>query len=57
MDGSRSDDAANCGGETKLELLATEGDGEVALPRKGHLKFTFWIESVWLHAIGEKATR
>ena len=38
MDGSRSDDATNCGGETKLELLATEGDGEVALPRKGHLK-------------------
>ena len=57
MDGSRSDDAANCRGETKLELLATEGDGEVALPREGHLKFTFWIESVRLHAIGEKATR
>ena len=46
MDGSRSDDAANCGGETKLELLATVGEGEVALPRKGHLKFTFRIESV-----------
>ena len=28
---SRFDDASNCGGETKLELLATEGDGEVAL--------------------------
>ena len=57
MDGSGSDDTTNRGGETKLKLLATEGDREVALPRKGHLKFTFWIESVWLHAIGEKATR
>ena len=57
MDGSGSDDTTNRGGETKLKLWATEGDREVALPRKGHLKFTFWIESVWLHAIGEKATR
>ena len=50
MDGSGSDDTTNRGGETKLKLLATEGDRflqkkegdrEVALPRKGHLKFTF----------------
>ena len=55
MDGSGSDDTTNRGGETKLKLLATEGDRflqkkegdrEVALPRKGHLRFTFWIESV-----------
>ena len=44
MDGSRSDDATNCGDETILELMATEGYGEVALSRKGHLKFTFRIE-------------
>ena len=29
---SRFDDASNCGGETKLELLATEGDGGSRTP-------------------------